>query len=133
MYRSNYGSWHQQISYIKEKAWTRINITRRLKFVLDRKSLETIYISLFRPILEYGNEIWDNCQQYEKHDLEKIQIGAARIATGRTKLVSIYIVEFFRHPSEKAKFGSFLQNGKSSYTSLFIVSYTTHCQRNISI
>ena len=39
---------------------------RRLKFVLDSKSLETIYISFIRPILEYGNEIWDNCQQYEK-------------------------------------------------------------------
>ena len=61
---------------------------RRLKFVLDRKSLETICISFIRPILEYGNEIWDNCQ-YEKDDLEKIQIEAARIATGTTKLVSI--------------------------------------------
>ena len=35
------------------------------------------------------NEIWDKCQQYEKDDLEKIQIQAARIANGTTKLVSI--------------------------------------------
>ena len=89
IYLSNDGSWHKQISYIKEKAWTRTNIMRRLKFVLDCKSLETIYISFIRPILECGNEIWDNCQQYEKDDLEKIQIEAARIATGTTKLVSI--------------------------------------------
>ena len=89
IYLSNDGSWHKQISYIKEKAWARINIMRRLKFVLDRKSLETIYIFFIRPILEYGNEIWDNCQQYEKDDLEKIQIEAARIATGTTKLVPI--------------------------------------------
>ena len=87
IYLSNDGSWHKQISSIKEKAWARINIIRRLKRVLDRKSLETIYISFIRPILEYGNEIWDNCQQYEKDDLEKIQIEAARIATGTTKLV----------------------------------------------
>ena len=40
--------------------------------------------------MEYGNEIWANCQQYEKDDLEKIQIEAARIATGtKKKLVSI--------------------------------------------
>ena len=32
---------------------------------------------------------WDNCTQYEKDDLEKIQTEAARIATGTTKLVSI--------------------------------------------
>ena len=85
---SNGGAWHKQISYIKEKAWAWINIMRRLKFVWDRKFLETLYISLMRPILEYGNEIWDNCQQYEKDYLKKIQIEAARLATLTTKLVS---------------------------------------------
>ena len=96
IYLSNDGSWHKQISCIKEKAWARINIMRRLEFVLDRKSLKPIYIFFIRPILEYGNEIWANCQQYEKDDLEKIQIEAARIATGTTQLVSIaslYIVK----------------------------------------
>ena len=62
---------------------------RKLKFQLDRKLLEMIYTSFIRPILEYGNEIWDNCTQYEKDDLEKMQTEAARIATGTTKLVSI--------------------------------------------
>ena len=37
--------------------------------------------------MEYGIEIWDNCQQYEKDNLEKIQIEVARIATVTTKLV----------------------------------------------
>ena len=62
---------------------------RKLKFQLDRKSLEIIYTSFIRPILEYCNEIWDNCADYEKEDLENIQKEAARIATGTTKLVSI--------------------------------------------
>ncbi|MCW4309282.1 MAG: reverse transcriptase domain-containing protein, partial [Candidatus Thiodiazotropha endolucinida] len=85
---SNDGSWHKHITYIKEKAWTRIYTMRKLKFQLDRKSLETIYTVFIRPILEYGNEIWDNCTQYEKDELEKIQIEAARIATETTQLVS---------------------------------------------
>ena len=89
IYLSSDGSWHKQIGYIKEKAWARINIMGRLRLVLDRKSLETIYISFIKPILEYGNEICDNCQQYEKDDLEKIQIEGARMATVTTKLVSI--------------------------------------------
>ena len=89
LYFSNDGSWHTHITYIKEKAWNRINIMRKLKFQLDRKSLEIIYTSFIRPSLEYGNEIWDTCTQYEKDDLEKIQTEAARIATGTTKLVSI--------------------------------------------
>ena len=74
---------------VTKKGLGKINTMRRLKFVLDPKSLETIYISLTRPIFEYGNGIWDNCRQYEKDDLEKIQIEAIRIATGTTKLVSI--------------------------------------------
>ena len=89
LYFSNDGSWHTHITYIKEKAWNRINIMRKLKFQLDRKSLEIIYTSFIRPILEYGNEIWDNCTQYEKNDIENIQMEAARIASGTTKLVSI--------------------------------------------
>ena len=40
IYLNNDGSWHKQISYIKEKAWEKINIMRRLKFVFDRKSLK---------------------------------------------------------------------------------------------
>ena len=32
--------------------------------------------------------IWDNCSDYEKQELEKIQIEAARIATGASKLIS---------------------------------------------
>ena len=70
---SNDCSWHSHIDYIKEKAWKRINIMRKLKFVLDWKSLETIYVSFIRPILEYGDTIWDNCTQYEKRELDKIQ------------------------------------------------------------
>ena len=89
IYLSNDASWHTHINYIKEKGWIRINIMRRLKFQLDWKYLEIIYTSFVRPILEYGNEVLDNCTQYEKDDLEKIQIEAVRIATGTTKLVSI--------------------------------------------
>ena len=86
---SNDCTWHKHIDYIKEKAWKRVNVMRRLKFQLDRKALEKIYTSFIRPILEYGNEIWANCTQYENDELEQIQLEAARIATGATKLISI--------------------------------------------
>ena len=55
IYFSSDCSWHEHISYIKEKAWSRINVMRKLKFNLDRKSLETIYFTFIRPILEYGD------------------------------------------------------------------------------
>lgn len=82
-------SWHKQIEYIKSKAWKRVNIMRSLKFKLDRVSLETVYITFIRPILEYGDILFDNCTQQEKYELDKIQNEAARVVTGATKLVSI--------------------------------------------
>ena len=39
---------------------------RKLKFKLERKSLETLYIAFIRALLEYGDSIWDNCTQAEK-------------------------------------------------------------------
>ena len=83
------GSWDQQIQSIVEKAWKRIGILRRLKFLLDRLSLQTIYFSFIRPILEYGDTVLDNMYEYHKEELDKIQNEAARIVTGCTKLVSL--------------------------------------------
>ena len=82
-------SWHNHIDYVKEKAWARVNAMRKLKYEFDRKSLETIYLTFIRPILEYADIVWDNCTQHEKSELDKIQNEAARIVTGTTKLVSI--------------------------------------------
>ena len=39
---SNDCSWHELLDYIKAKAWSRINIMHKLKFKLDRRSLQTI-------------------------------------------------------------------------------------------
>ena len=43
---SNDGTWHEHIDYIASQARTRINIMRKLKFIVDRQSLEIIYTSL---------------------------------------------------------------------------------------
>ena len=53
LHLSNKGSWHQHINFILEKAGCRINIMRKFKFKIDRKSLEIIYTAYIRPILEY--------------------------------------------------------------------------------
>ena len=66
---SNECSWQTHIDYIKEKAWPRINIIRQLKYDLDRKSLESIYKSFIRPLLEYADVIWNNCTQQNKTNL----------------------------------------------------------------
>ena len=83
-------TWHTQIDSITKKAWIRINIMRRFKYCLDRKSLEIMYKSFIRPLLEYGDVVWSNITNNEKHEIEKIQLEAARITLGATKLISLH-------------------------------------------
>jgi hypothetical protein len=63
---SNDLRWSAHLDYTKTKAWKRINVMKKLKFSLDRKSLETIYLSFIRPILAYDDVLFDNCTKLEK-------------------------------------------------------------------
>ncbi|MES9881747.1 MAG: reverse transcriptase family protein [Sedimenticola sp.] len=86
---SSTGDWHDHISNITKVAWQRLNILRGLKFRIDRLALEKMYLSFIRPLLEYSSVIWDNCTDGDKQKLENIQVEAARIVTGCTKLCSL--------------------------------------------
>ena len=88
----NQCTWHEHICEITAKAWKRVNILRSLQFQLDRRSLQTLNFSYIRPILEYEDImiIYDNCFEYEKEKVEKIQIEAGRIVTGATKSSPIH-------------------------------------------
>ena len=44
-----------------QETWIRVNVMRKLKFLLDIRSLEIIYISFKRPLLEYADVVWDKC------------------------------------------------------------------------
>ena len=52
-------------------------------------SLQKKYTSFIRPLLEYGDIIWDNCSDANKQALENIQVVALRITTGGIKFYSI--------------------------------------------
>ena len=74
--------WGDYVSKIYKKACDRLKILRMLKYQVDRNVLINIYLSFIRPILEYGNVIWDNCTQNEANLLESVQVEAGRIITG---------------------------------------------------
>ena len=44
-----------------------------------------MYKSLIRPLMEYGDVIWDNCTEAEANLLDKIQYESARAVTGAIK------------------------------------------------
>jgi hypothetical protein len=74
LHLSDDGKWNKHIDMITKKVFSCINILRKFKFILDRKTLETIYITFIRPLLEYADLVWDE---------------ASRIVTGGTRLVSL--------------------------------------------
>ena len=82
-------TWTNHIESISSKAWKRIGLLRRYKYLLDRASLQKMYTSFIRPLLEYGDIIWDNSSAANKRALENIQVEALRITTGGTKVCSI--------------------------------------------
>ena len=85
---SSNGSWTDHIQYIIGKSSKKLSLLRNLKFIIDRKSLQTIYYTFIRPLLEYGDIVWDNITLGQSQMLENIQLEAARIVTGATKLTS---------------------------------------------
>ena len=51
---SNDLTWNDHIASITSIAWKRIGTLRRNKFILDQRSLNKIYITYIRPLLEYA-------------------------------------------------------------------------------
>ena len=85
---SSNGKWDEHISNIIGKTNFKLTVIRKLKYSLDRKCLERIYIYYFayiRPTLEYANIIWNNCTKAQKDKFEQLQLEAARIVTGSVR------------------------------------------------
>jgi hypothetical protein len=85
-------TWAEHIRIISDKANRRLGILRSLKHKLDRLSLERIYLGFIRPLLEYGDIVWDIPTEVV-NPLEVIQRNAARIvvgATARSRTAALY-------------------------------------------
>jgi hypothetical protein len=83
---SNNLGWKKHIDETASKANRCLGILRPLKFILDRASLETLYKSFIRPILEYADIVWDapDAHRHGLDVLERVQTEAARLVTGAT-------------------------------------------------
>ena len=75
-------SWKPHVDRICFRASQRNNILRKLKFRLPRKTLENLFKSLVRPILEYGDVVFDDNSVALSQRIEAIQLDAARTCTG---------------------------------------------------
>ena len=57
-------------------------IIRALKFRLTRNCLRTINMTHIRSVMEYYDDVWDNCSAAQANELEKLQRVFMRIITG---------------------------------------------------
>ena len=90
---SSDGKWENYIDDIITRCSKMLWVLRKLKMILSRKCLNSMYLSFIRPILEYADVVWDGCSEIQSKKLECIQTEAARIVTGltrSTKLENLY-------------------------------------------
>ena len=77
--------WSEYINSLLSKCNRLISIFKRYKYRWSRMALETCYKSFVRPIIEYGNIIYDSCTQGQSKQIESLQLEAARLVTGTKK------------------------------------------------
>ena len=85
-------TWSSHINDICNKSMKMVNIMKHLQMRLSRKSLEILYCSFIRPILEYGSVVWYGCTSSESDQLENVQLAAARTITGATRGTKHYLI-----------------------------------------
>lgn len=74
--------WTSHINSIYESCMKKVNVMRKLKYILNKSTLLKIFKCFILPVLEYACELWDGCSQLDKQKLENVQLEAARIACG---------------------------------------------------
>jgi hypothetical protein len=76
--------WNVHLNEVSKKCTKLINLMKKFKYHLDRKSLETIYMAYIRPTLEYGNVLFARTYEVDLDKLDQIQNEAMRVVTGAT-------------------------------------------------
>ena len=66
-------TWDMHVSHIISKASKRLNVISRYKTKLPRLALETLYLTMVRPVIEYGNVVYDSMSLSLGQSLEKLE------------------------------------------------------------
>ena len=75
--------WASQINYTVKKAWKALHFTMRILKKGNSNTKSLAYMSLVRPILEYGTACWDPYREGQISALERVQKKAAKFAHHR--------------------------------------------------
>jgi hypothetical protein len=95
----------RQLDMITKNAFSRVNIFRKFKFILDRKTLEAIYITFIRPLLEYADVVLDTKTQILINKLENVQsinLNFLKMLTRENAFLVIMSICLFHLPSSES-------------------------------
>ena len=73
-------SWADHVNYAVKKAWKALHFTMRILKKGNSNTKSLAYMSLVRPILEYGAACWDPHREGQIYALEWVQKKAAKFA-----------------------------------------------------
>ena len=74
--------WSSHIDTIIQSAAKQVSFLRKLKYRFSKNTLNRVYCTYIRPLLEYASEVCNGCNQIDARRLEQVQLNAARIVTG---------------------------------------------------
>jgi hypothetical protein len=78
-------TWRTHINRISVKASKCVGLMRRVCRELPRTCLENLYLTMVRPIIEYGGVLFDGSPKNHTSPLDKIQREAGLVCTGAYK------------------------------------------------
>jgi hypothetical protein len=78
-------TWKTHINRLAVKGSKCVGLMRRASRDLPRSCLERLYLTMVRPILEYGGVLFDNSPDIHINPLDKVQREAALVCTGAYK------------------------------------------------
>ena len=69
------------IEYLCERASKKVSMLKSLRLTLNRKSLETFYLSFIRPSLKYANTLWAGAYENDLSKLNNLELEAKHSVT----------------------------------------------------
>ena len=89
VYLSSNNKWSKHINSISESASKQISFLRKIKYQFSKQTLNILYCTYIRQLLEIASEVCDGCGQTDSNRLEQVQLNAARIVTGLPVFASL--------------------------------------------
>jgi hypothetical protein len=102
-------SWKKQIECTTKKGINTLNFVMRQLKGMKKEVKSKAYLTLVRPLMEYGCSVWDPYKKNEIKEVEKVQRLAARRVTGKMKRFQVVendkgeVERVIERPSEMVK------------------------------